>query len=98
MLEWAREVLARTQTVEQLRQAQSVVLPLDYGLSLEQTARVIGRSVPWTCRLRNRFLAGEPEFDCSKPLRSHKQSPGSYESITCKEMGSGLVMMHLLQN
>ena len=31
-LEWAREVLARAQTVEQLRQAQSVVLPLDYGL------------------------------------------------------------------
>jgi hypothetical protein len=25
-----------------------------------------------------------PEFDSSKPLRSHKQSPGSYESITCK--------------
>ena len=31
-LEWAREVLARAQTVEQLRQAQAVVLPLDYGL------------------------------------------------------------------
>ena len=39
-LEWAREVLARAQTVEQLRQAQTVVLPLDYGLSLEQTARI----------------------------------------------------------
>ena len=52
-------MLARAQTVEQLRQAQAVVLPLDYGLSLEQTARAIGRSVPWTCRLRNRFLAGE---------------------------------------
>ena len=32
-LELAREVLARAQTVEQLRQAQAVVLPLDYGLS-----------------------------------------------------------------
>lgn len=30
-----------------------------YGLSLEQTARVIGQSVGWTCRLRNRFLADE---------------------------------------
>ena len=58
-LELAREVLARAQTVEQLRQAQAVVLPLDYGLSLEQTARAIGRSVPWTCQLRNRFFAGE---------------------------------------
>jgi hypothetical protein len=33
-LEWAREVLARVQTLEQLRQAQAVVLPLDYGLTL----------------------------------------------------------------
>lgn len=38
-LEWAREVLARARTAEQLRQAQAVVLPLDYGLSLRQTAR-----------------------------------------------------------
>ena len=43
---WAREALAQARTVEQLRQAQAVVvLPLDYGLSLEQTARAIGRSV-----------------------------------------------------
>jgi hypothetical protein len=58
-LEWVREVLARAQTLEQLRQAQALVLPLDYGLTLQQTAKVIGRSVPWTCRLRNRFLAGQ---------------------------------------
>jgi transposase len=58
-LEFAREVLAQAHTAEQLRQAQAVVLPLDYALSLEQTARAIGRSVAWTCRLRNRFLAGE---------------------------------------
>lgn len=57
-LQWAREVLARAQTAEQLRQAQAVVLPLEYGLSLEQTAQAIGRSVAWTCRLRNRLLAG----------------------------------------
>ena len=44
-LQWAREVLARAQTAEQLRHAQAVVLPLEYGLSLEQTAQAIGRSV-----------------------------------------------------
>ena len=49
-LERAREALAQAQTVEQLRQAQAVVLPLDYGLSLEQTAHAIGRSVGWTSR------------------------------------------------
>ena len=68
-MEWAREVLARAQTIEQLRQAQAVVLPLDYGLSLEQTARAIGRSVTWTCRLRNRFLAGEIAGDGQRQTR-----------------------------
>ena len=55
----ARAAMRTAKTADELRAAQAVVLPLDYGLSLAQTARVIGRSVPWTCRLRNRFLAGE---------------------------------------
>lgn len=72
-LEWAREVLAQAQTVEQLRQAQAVVLPLDYGLSLEQTARAIGLSVAWTCRLRNRFLAGEIVGDGQRESRGGRR-------------------------
>jgi transposase len=72
-LDWAREVLARAQTVEQLRQAQAVVLPLDYGLSLKQTARAIGCSVTWTCRLRNRFLAGEIVGDGQRQARGGRR-------------------------
>ena len=72
-LEWARDVLALAQTVEQLRQVQAVVLPLDYGLSLAQTARVIGRSVGWTCRLRNRFLAGEIVGDGQRQTRGGRR-------------------------
>ena len=72
-LDWAREVPARAQTVEQLRQAQAVVLPLDYGLSLAQTARVTGRSIPWKCRLRNRFLAGEIVGDGQRESRGGRR-------------------------
>lgn len=72
-LEWARAVLANAQTVEQLRQAQAVVLPLDYGLSLEQTASAIGRSVTWTCRLRNRFLSGEIVGDGQRQARGGRR-------------------------
>lgn len=72
-LEWAREVLAQARTVEQLRQAQAVVLPLDYGLSLRQTARAIGRSVTWTCRLRNRLLAGEIVGDGQRQARGGRR-------------------------
>ncbi len=51
----ARELLRSAKTAEELRRAQAVLLPLDLGLSLEQTARAIGRSVNATCAMRTRF-------------------------------------------
>lgn len=54
----ARQVIATAQTVGQLRQAQAVVLPLAYGLSLADTAFVIGVSPGWACQLRRRFMRG----------------------------------------
>jgi transposase len=70
VLEMAQEMIVRAKTIEELRQAQAVVLPLAHGLSIEQTAKAIGRSVAWTCRLRNRFLAGETVGD------GQRQRPG----------------------
>ena len=64
-LKSARQAIASAQTAEQLRQAQAVVLPLDHGFSLADTARVIGVSPGWACQLRRRFMhgkiAGAPE-------------------------------------
>ncbi|CAH1905615.1 hypothetical protein NTGHW29_600001 [Candidatus Nitrotoga sp. HW29] len=51
------------------RQAQAVVLPLQYGISLEQTAQVIGLSKGWACRLRNQFIAGGAVGDKGKSVR-----------------------------
>lgn len=73
VLEMAQEMILRAQTIDELRQAQAVVLPLAYGLSLEQTAKIIGRSVPWTCRLRNRFLAGETVGDGQRQHRGGRR-------------------------
>lgn len=70
VLEMAQEMIRRAKSVDELRQAQAVVLPLAYGLSLEQTAQAVGLSVVWTCRLRNRFLAGETVGD------GQRQRPG----------------------
>lgn len=53
-LEWARELLTTAKTADELRHAQAIVLPLELGLSLEETARAIGRSISLTCKLRNR--------------------------------------------
>lgn len=55
----ARQAIASATTVEQLRQAQAVVLPLDYALNLADTAQVIGVSPGWACQLRRRFIAGQ---------------------------------------
>ena len=54
----ARQAIAEAQTVEQLRQAQAVVLPLDFGLSLAEAARIMGVSRCWVCQLRRRFMQG----------------------------------------
>ena len=40
VLEMAQELILRAQTVDELRQAQAVALPLAYGLTLEQTVVV----------------------------------------------------------
>jgi len=51
----ARELLRTAKTAGELRTAQAVLLPLELGLSLEQTATAIGRSVGATCHLRTRY-------------------------------------------
>lgn len=57
VLEQAQQALREAQTVEELRQAQAVVLPLLLGASIEQTAAVLGVSRGWACQLRRRFIA-----------------------------------------
>ena len=57
-IEIAQIAIGQATTPDELRQAQAVLLPLLYGLSLEQTAQVIGVSPGWACQLRRRFIAG----------------------------------------
>ena len=56
VLEKAKEVLVQARTVDEIRQAQSVLFPLTLGLSLKETAEAIGVSEGWACQLRRRFL------------------------------------------
>jgi transposase len=61
-IEAARKLLKTARTADDLRLAQSVLLPLQLGLSIEQTALAIGRSSGATCTMRTRFgkvAAGE---------------------------------------
>jgi len=53
----AKQLLRAAKTSDELRQAQAVLLPLELGLSIRQTAAIIGRSVNATCAMRTRFMA-----------------------------------------
>lgn len=55
VLAQAKEAIASARTIEELRAAQAVVLPLEFGLSIAETAEVIGVSRRWACTLRTRF-------------------------------------------
>lgn len=54
-VEAAYALLHNAKTADELRLAQAVLLPLELGLSIEQTARSIGRSSKTTCAMRTRF-------------------------------------------
>lgn len=56
-LKQAQASLKSATSADQLRIAQAVLLPLELGLTLAQTAKAIGRSVGATCRMRVNFCA-----------------------------------------
>ena len=64
----AKELLAKAKTAEELRQAQALILPLEYGFSIEQVAAVTGISRGWACQLRTRFIRneGKPTQEASR--------------------------------
>ena len=69
LLAVAKASLSKAKTIEGLRKLQAVVLPLAYGLTLEQTAQVTGVSVGWVSQLRNRFIQEGGSFDDERPRR-----------------------------
>jgi len=77
-IEAARKMLKSARTAEELRTAQAVLLPLEMGLSLEQTARIIGRSKGATCSMRTRFVqvsAGQrPSSRSKRTLRNRAKA------------------------
>lgn len=69
ILSTAKASLPKVKTIEGLRKLQAVVLPLEFGLTLEQTAEATGVSVGWVSQLRNRFIREDGRFDDERPKR-----------------------------
>jgi transposase len=56
-IEATREQREQARSVDELRQALAVLLPLELGVNLEQVALVLRRSKGATCTMRTRFMA-----------------------------------------
>ena len=76
----AKEALAKARTAEELRQAQAVILPLEFGFSMEQVAAVIGVSRGWACQLRMRFIRSG-----GSPAETKRQRGGRQRENMSKE-------------
>jgi hypothetical protein len=57
VLNSARKLAVNAETVGELRMALAVVLPTEFGLSLEQVAGLVGKSVSWVSRSRSQIIA-----------------------------------------
>jgi transposase len=73
LLDEAKMCVSKAKTVEELRQAQAMLLPLEYGLSLEQTAEAIGVSKGWACQLRTQFIRNGGRRPEPKPARGGRR-------------------------
>ncbi len=79
VLEKAKELLFKARTVEELRQAQAVVLPLEYGFSMERTGAVIGVSKGWASHLRSEFVRAQGKHHKKKLRGGRRRENMSFE-------------------
>ncbi|MBT9589591.1 MAG: winged helix-turn-helix domain-containing protein [Thiobacillus sp.] len=59
-------------TVDELRMAQALLLPLKFGLSLDDTGIALGISKSWTLRLRKRFGRIQSGEEQPKTRKGHR--------------------------
>jgi hypothetical protein len=63
LVEKAKELLSNAKTIKELRQAQSVILPLELNLSLDQTSEITGISKRWVSQLRTEFIRANGDIE-----------------------------------
>ncbi|TAG69973.1 MAG: winged helix-turn-helix domain-containing protein [Burkholderiales bacterium] len=86
-LDAARELCHRAKSVKQMRQALAVLLPLEAGLTLEQTAAVLGRTREATCRLRMDFInAQEGRTERLRPVSTARAERHQAQAAALDEL------------
>lgn len=72
-LDRARKAVKTAETVHELRAAQAVLLPLEFGLTVRQTGEVLGRTPSWVSRTRRAFILGTLETHGGRPGRGGRR-------------------------
>jgi transposase len=67
VLDKAKAMVTKVRTANELRICQAVIFPLEYGMSIEQTAASIGRSISWTTHNRQSFITASGFTDKERP-------------------------------
>ncbi len=75
-IEAAKEQIASAKTPDALRTAQALLLPLEFGLSLEQTAAAIGLSKSWTGNCARGFSASRQAPNRPRLKKNCATTPG----------------------
>lgn len=55
----ARKLVLEAETADDLKRALCVLLPLEFGLSMEETGQALGITKGWACQIRRRFIQSE---------------------------------------
>jgi len=81
--------LKTARTADDLRAALAVVLPERFGLSLAQTAAAIGRSIPTTSTMRNKF-APIPDQQSKRSKKALRNRAIMSVEEECKNLSEAL--------
>jgi transposase len=105
VLEQAEKAIASAKTAEELRAAQAVVLPLQFGLTVARTAGAMGVSVGWASTLRNRFMRVARGDEAPKQKRGGRRrqnlSPNEEELFLApfldEAKNGGVLLVHAIR-
>jgi transposase len=73
ILATAKESLGKARTPGELRKAQAVILPLEFGFTMEHVAVVLGISRGWACQLRTQFIRAGGIHTETEPKRGGRR-------------------------
>lgn len=98
-IERAQELLANAKSAMQVKQAQAVLFPLLFGLTIKQTAERIGLSLGWTSRLRSAFIksSGTAKIDGrggrNRQLMSKEEEANFLDTFVEKASRGGVIVV-----